>query len=152
MLQLLHNGAFVQFVFAGKNFTYEGRTVSGAGLGWKSPDGTWELVAYVPPEPEPQPDPVPEIISRRQFYMGLEATGRITKAEALAALRTGTIPDALQVIIDGMTDEDAAYQVETMLIAAGDFFRDNPFVLIFAITQGMNETEVDDFWRLCAAL
>jgi len=25
-------------------------------------------------------------------------------------------------------------------------------VLIFAMAQSMTETEVDDFWRLCAAL
>lgn len=100
--------------------------------------------------PEPPP-PVPVSISRREFYQGLAAAEKITKDEALAAIKTGTIPGALQVMIDSMTDEDAAFKAECLLAGASDFERDNPLVMIFAIKEGMTEKEVDDFWRLCSA-
>lgn len=97
------------------------------------------------------PPPVPVSVSRREFYQGLAAAQKITKDEALAAIKTGTIPAALQAMIDGMTDEDAAFKAECLLAGASDFERDNPLVMIFAIKEGMSEKEVDDFWRLCSA-
>lgn len=101
--------------------------------------------------PAPLP-PVPVSISRREFYQGLAVAGKITKEEALAAIKTGTIPAALQAMIDGMTDADAAFKAECLLAGASDFERDNPLVMVFAIKEGMSESEVDDFWRLCSSL
>lgn len=98
------------------------------------------------------PPPVPEIISRREFYEGLYESGKITSEEATAALKTGTIPAAIGVILDGMTDTDARDKTERKLIGATEFNRHDPLVMVFAITQGMSEQDVDDFWRLCAAL
>lgn len=117
-----------------------------------SADHEWQDGQWVYYEPEPVPEPVPATISRRQFYDGLAEAGRISKAEALAAMKTGAIPVALQAILDGMTDDGARYKAEMKLIGATDFMRDDPLVMVVAITQGMSEAEVDQFWRDCYAL
>lgn len=109
-----------------------------------------QVEPYVPPEP--LPPPVPETISRRQFYQGLAVTGMISQAEALAAIKTATLPADLQIILEGMTDDDAKFEADMLLSGASDFNRSHPLVMIFAIQQGMSEQDVDDFWRLCAGL
>lgn len=105
-----------------------------------------------PPLPEPEVEPVPQEISRRQFYQGLEVIGKISKVEALAAIKSGAIPAALQAILDGMTDPDAVYEADCLLSGASTFNRQNPVVLVFAIVQGMTEADVDEFWILCFGL
>lgn len=90
--------------------------------------------------------PVPEIISRRQFYEQLEIDGLISQAEALAAMKTGTLPAALQAIVDGMADADAKYDAEMKLVGATDFFRSSSLVMVFAIVIGWDEARVDKFW------
>lgn len=95
---------------------------------------------------------VPQVISRRQFYQGLAVSGRITKAEALAAVQTGAIPAALQVMVDAMEDEDAKFEASMLLAGAADFDRDHPLVLVIAMAQQMSEAQVDDFWTLCYSL
>ncbi len=116
------------------------------------PDYELQGNEWVYVEPVPAPNPVPPMISRRQFYDGLVAVDRITKSEALAAMKTGTIPSALQTVLDGMTDDDARYKAEMKLIGATDFGRDDPLVMVFAISQGMSEADVDQFWRDCYSL
>lgn len=100
----------------------------------------------------PAPLPLPRIISRRQFYQGLAVAEFITKTEALDAIRTGTLPAAIQAIVDGMTDEDAKFTAEMLLAGATEFDVEHPLVLVFAVAQDMSPSEVEDFWRLCASL
>jgi len=115
----------------------------GADYEWQ--DGDWVYVA-------PPPAPPPEEISRRQFCQGLAVAGMITKPEAIAFIQGAALPAAMQAIVDGMVDEDAAFEATMLLLGAGSFFRSHPLVLIFAMAQSMTETQVDDFWRLCASL
>lgn len=95
-----------------------------------------------------------EIISRRQFYEGLAEPPYeiISKPEALAAMKTGMVPAAIQAVIDGMTDPDARFQAEMRLIGAGEFHRSSPLVLVFLIALGWSEAQADAFWRFCATL
>jgi len=105
------------------------------------------VLPYVEP-----PLPVPEVISRRQFYQGLAVTGKISQADALAAIKTSTVPPALQVMLDAMTDPDEQFAADMLLSGAGNFNRSHPLVMVIAVAEGMSEQDVDDFWRLCAAL
>ncbi|MGS1093119.1 hypothetical protein ACVCNR_00860 [Aquamicrobium terrae] len=115
--------------------------------------GTYEDGVFTPPPPPPtQPAPVPDLISRRQFYQGLAVAEKISTADALAAIKTGTVPTALQAMLDAMTDPGEQFAVDMLLSGAGEFSRSHPLVMVFAIAQSMSEQDVDDFWRLCAAL
>lgn len=105
----------------------------------------------ISPYVEPKP-PVQEEISRRQFYQGLAKAEYISNSDALAAMRTGAVPEALQIIIDGMENDEAKFEAEMLLIGASAFYRNHPFTLIIAVTQDLSEEEVDDFWDLCASL
>lgn len=114
-------------------------------------DGTVTIINEDAPS-FPVPELVVEEISRRQFCQGLAVAGMITKPEAIAFIQGAAIPAAIESIVDGMTDEEAAFEATMLLLGAGSFYRSHPLVLIFAMAQSMTETEVDDFWRLCAAL
>jgi hypothetical protein len=104
------------------------------------------------PLPEPEPERVPDRISRRQFFTGLWKRGFITAHEALAALKTGEIPAAMQAIIDSMEGEEARTDAILLIVGATEFYRDNGLVLVFAIVRGMSEADVDEFWRFCFTL
>lgn len=112
-------------------------------------NGQWRGGDWVYPE---QPLEAPEIISRRQFYEGLAETERITKAEALAAIKTGAIPPALQLMLDAMTDPDEKFKADMLLSGASEFQRSHPLVSVFAAAEGMSEQDVDGFWLLCSLL
>lgn len=120
----------------------------GADIGGTYVDG----VFTPPPPPPPEPVPVPEVISRRQFYQGLAVAGKISQADALAAIKSSTVPPALQVMLDAMTDPDEQFAADMILSGAGDFNRHHPLVMVIAVAEGMSEQDVDDFWRLCAGL
>lgn len=111
-----------------------------------------EVVEYEPPPPEPLPEPVPQIISRRQFYQGLAVAEFITKQEALDAIKGGALPTAIQSIVDALPDPDEKFAAEMLLLGTSEFQRSHPLVMVFAISEGMSEDDVDDFWRLCASL
>lgn len=115
-------------------------------------DYEWQDDAWVYVKPDPAPAPVPASISRRQFYEQLADIGKITQGEAFDATASGTIPPALNTILNGMTDEDAKFRAAMKLVGSQDFNRDDPLVMVFAISQGMSEADVDNFWRAAANL
>ena len=90
--------------------------------------------------------------AHRQFFHGLAIAEKITKAEALAAIKAGAIPAALQLSLDGMADDDARFEADRLLSGACEFNRGHPLVMVLAITQSMSEQDVDDFWPICAGL
>lgn len=108
-----------------------------------------EDLVYDPISPLPV---VPQVISRRQFYQGLATAEFITKPEAINAIKGALLPTAIQSIVDSLPDEDAKFSAEMLLLGAGEFHRDHPLVAVFAASQDLTETEVDDFWRMCAGL
>lgn len=147
------DGTIVENIIeAEEDFDLPGKILVPAGDG-ADIGGTYENGVFTPPAPRPpQPAPVPELISRRQFYQGLAVEGKISTADALAAIKTGIVPPALQVMLDGMTDPDEQFAADMLLSGAGEFSRSHPLVMVFAIAQAMSEQDVDDFWRLCAEL
>lgn len=175
MLALIEDGStIISQVAAGGWFNLpDGSAVSPAYDGWES--GSYRLAEIQPADPVPAGKvivstsvqmvnvtpkyvnvladavvPVPDSISRRQFYQYLATLGMITKGEALAAIKTGSIPASLQAILDGMTDPDAKFDADMLLSGAAEFNRDHPLVMVFAMQQQMSEEDVDDFWRAAA--
>lgn len=114
-------------------------------------DFQYEMATSTPVDVDPSPEPIPAI-SRRQFYQGLALQDKITKPEALAAIQTGTIPPAMQSMVDGISDENAKFEACMLLTGASEFERSHPLVSVFASAQQMTEAEVDTFWLFCHSL
>lgn len=95
-------------------------------------------------------EPVPEEISDRQFAMGLAIAGLITQAEALAFVKTGEVPSALQVMIDAIEDAGARFDAEMLVSGATVFKRSHPLVSMIASQVGWTEQQTDQFWYDCA--
>lgn len=93
---------------------------------------------------------VPEEISDRQFAMGLAIAGLITQAEALAFVKTGEVPTALQTMIDAIADADARFEAEMLVSGATIFKRSHPLVSMIASQVGWTEQQTDQFWYDCA--
>ncbi|MET4190672.1 MULTISPECIES: hypothetical protein [unclassified Bradyrhizobium] len=108
-------------------------------------DGNTPL-PYVAP-----PAPVPGSISDRQFFQQLAISGIITQAEALAAVKTGEVPAALQALVSGMPTADQ-FNAQMILSGATTFLRDHPMTVAIGMGYGWSSGQVDDFFRAAAAL
>lgn len=111
-------------------------------------DGAWGYSPVEDPaaEPTPEPEPyVPPSISDRQFFQVLAKRGLITKEEARAAVRTGTLPQIFEVFVELMPEEE---QFDTLMLLEGatEFRRDHPIVDSFAIGFGMTPKDIDQLW------
>lgn len=134
--------------FAELMATYPSGTVEvplppGGDYEWQ--DGEWVHV--------PQPVDVPEVISDRQFFQALAKSPYllISEAEALAAVKTGEIPAAMQVILDQVPPE-SKFDAEMLLSGATEFKRSNPLVATFAAALGWTDTQADQFWIFAHSL
>lgn len=106
---------------------------------------TTEYDDYVP-EPYDEPRVVPAVISRKQFYMQAAIAGMCSQQEALAAVTIGTLPPALQSIVDGMSNQAAAWEAKMQLLGSNEFHRDSPWVLVIATVLQWDDVAIDDFW------
>lgn len=95
-------------------------------------------------------EPVPEEISDRQFAMGLAIAGLITQAEALAFVKTGEVPTALQAMVDAIEDTGARFEAEMLVSGATVFKRSHPLVSMIASQVGWTEQQTDQFWYDCS--
>ncbi len=99
------------------------------------------------PEPYVEPPlPVPATISDRQFFQQLAIAGIISNEDALAAVKTGTIPAALGALIAQMPVE-AQFGAEMILSGATIFERNHPMTIAIGMGYGMTSEQVDDFFR-----
>ena len=90
-------------------------------------------------------------ITRRQLLLILPQIGVITAQEAIAAARTGEVPAAIQSFFALLSDADrlaAEITWATMSVCE----RSNPLLLGLAAQLGMSDAQVDDFFRMAAAL
>lgn len=101
---------------------------------------------YVPP-PETFP-----IISDRQFFQALAMTGQITEEEALAAVKTGEIPQVMRNFVESITDPQQQFAVRMLLSGATQFERYHPLVEQFGHAFGWSDQEINDLWRMAATL
>jgi hypothetical protein len=97
------------------------------------------------------PPPVPRSISDRQFFQQLAMQAVISQDDALAAVRTGTIPAPLQHLIDGLpADQQFA---ATMIVSGATIFeRNHPLTSAIGTRYGWSSGQVDDFFRAAGAL
>lgn len=99
------------------------------------------------------PPPVPAVISDRQFFHQLAKIGTITKEEALAAVKTGEIPPALQAFVAAIPDAEDRFDVEMLLSGAVEFRFDHPLTPAIAAANGwQHPAETGDFFRQAAEL
>lgn len=95
---------------------------------------------------------VPASISDRQFAQALAKEGTITQPEALDFVRSGTLPKALQDVVDAMTDKDEAFDAEMMLSGATTFERAHPMVETLGKALGKSDADLDALWTAAGAL
>jgi hypothetical protein len=94
---------------------------------------------------------VPQIISDRQFFQQLAVAAMITDAEALAAVKTGDIPEAMETFIDALP-ADQQFAARMVLCGATQFSRNHSLVEQFGEANGMTSDQVDDLWIAAAKL
>lgn len=104
------------------------------------------VVAYL------NPPPVPSSISDRQFFQQLAVQGIITQAEALAAVRVGAIPAALQSIVDTIVDPAHKFAAQMLLSGAVEFRRDHPLTGAIGASYGWGDAQIDALFVAAAVL
>lgn len=113
--------------------------------------GTFASGVYTPRPVPPPPPPKPSSISDRQFFQQLAVQGVITQDEALAAVRTGAIPAALQHLIDGLPS-DQQFGATMILSGATTFERNHPLTIAIGAAYGWQAEQVDALFRAAAVL
>lgn len=180
MLALFKNGSFARLIpeTGWVDLTGNDR-VSPPTVGWQGTSGEdmYAILAYQPfvvPEGkqrvgEPAYDissgicvetysvedvaqPVPHSISDRQFAHVLAMQNLITEEEALAWVKTGDIPAALQALVDEIPDPTIKFSAQMLLAGATVFERNHPMTEQLASGLGMSSAQVDDLWRAAAGL
>jgi hypothetical protein len=96
-------------------------------------------------------DFVPTEISDRQFFQELAIMGLITKEAALGAVMTGTLPAQFVNFIAALP-EDEQFDANMQLCGATVFKRNNKFVSVFGMLQGMTEADLDALWKRASQL
>ncbi|MBP1064846.1 hypothetical protein JOE51_006313 [Bradyrhizobium japonicum] len=94
--------------------------------------------------------PVPASISDRQFFQQLAINGTISRDDALAAVKVGTIPAPLQAIVNAIQDAEQRFAANMLLSGATVFERAHPLTAAIGAAQGMTSDQVDIFFRAAA--
>lgn len=98
------------------------------------------------------PPSVPDSISDRQFAHALALSGLLTETEALAWVKVGEVPAALQSVVDAIPDNDTRFSANMLLGGATVFERNHPMVGVLASGLAMSPEQIDEIWRLGASL
>ncbi len=103
---------------------------------------------------------VPMVITDRQFFQQLASTPKpgatdgstiITQADAIAAVSTGTVPSAMQPLINGLPAAERF--AATMKIAGATQFNiADPITLAIAAAYGWSQAQLEAFWTAAANL
>lgn len=109
------------------------------------------LIEWLMEEPPPPPPIVPEEISDRQFFQQLAIMQVITKSEALAAVKIGEIPAALQAVIDSL-DENTKFAAEMTVSGAVIFHRSHPLTSLLSAHMNWTSEQADDLWTKASRL
>jgi|GEM_PF-1256142 len=116
----------------------------------KGMNGTYGVIAeYVAPVIVPF---APDEISRRQFFQQLAVAGIISKIEALAAMKSGAVPQALQAIIDALPTDEDRFNAEMLVIGADTFNRTHALTETVRLAMQWTEEQRDQFWQEASKL
>jgi hypothetical protein len=103
-------------------------------------------------DPVMPPANPPESISDRQFAHGLARMGVISNDEALAFVRTGALPEALEAFMAALPDAQDRFDAEMLLSGAIEFRLDHPLVGATASALGWSPEQVRAFWAMAGRL
>lgn len=95
--------------------------------------------------------PVPLAISDRQFFQQLAIIGIISEDEALEAVKTGELPNALMALIDQLPEEQI-FSAKMLLCGATQFKRGHPLTDYLGAAMGYTPRQIDDLFRAAGAL
>jgi len=93
----------------------------------------------------------PAAISDRQFFQQLALQGIITQEEALAAVKAGAIPMALQRLINGLP-ADRQFAATMIITGATTFERNHPLTIAIGAAYGWTSDQMDALFSAAAAL
>ncbi len=99
------------------------------------------------PAPSGGLKPLP-IFTRRQFFQALALRGHVTKAQALAAAKSGEMP-FMQPYLTSIGNADKRFGAEMLFSAEGRLRKDNQHVT--AYLQSLGE-DPEEFWKFAFAL
>jgi hypothetical protein len=92
-----------------------------------------------------------KIISDRQFFQALALQGKISEAEAEAAVATGVIPAAMDAVVQSLP-ANQRFAAKMNLKGATQFHNKHAMVAAFAQSQGMTDADVDALWDFASTL
>lgn len=95
--------------------------------------------------------PVPLEISDRQFFQQMATEGRITQQEALDAVGSGTIPPAMDALVEQLPQVQR-FGARMLIRGATTFRRDHPVTDLIGQIYGMSSDEIDNTWRKAVLL
>lgn len=104
--------------------------------------------------PEPYvvpPEPVPATISPRQFAQEAWSHDYMTYDEALAFAGTGTVPAALDALLNQLPEEQGKL-VRLFIVGSLSYERGHAATAAIGALWGLDDTGLDDFFRAAAAL
>jgi len=144
---VISDGTVVNVIIGPEDFELDGFTLvasDAAGIGQLYSDGVFS-------DGPPAPEPVPSTISDRQFFHALWREGHITFEEALAAVKTGELPEDLELFVAALPTEQQQ-EARIFLEGATTFERNHPLTPFIASGMGWSDGQTDQIWRVGAAL
>lgn len=105
----------------------------------------WEKAGNTIAPASPDPELIPDI-SDRQFFQQLAVEGRVSEAEALAAVATGTIPAAMLALINQLP-ADQRFNAKMLVSGATTFRRAHPVSELIRQLYSWTPAQADKFWK-----
>ena len=97
-------------------------------------------------------NPVPASVSDRQFAQALAEVGDLDWPAATDWAATGTIPEAILLILAAIEDELTRNRAAMFLRSATVYERHHPMTEVLLQMMGKTADQADDLWRLAATL
>ncbi len=111
----------------------------------------WLAAGGVPDPYVAPPAPVPQTISPRQFAQEAWSRNYMTYDEALAFAGAGTVPAALDALLNQLPDEQGKL-VRLFIVGSLSYDRAHPATAAIGALWGLDSAGLDDFFRAAAAL